>query len=128
MYCRFEDYPTYQQREQIKSDALSEYVKTDCVKRKAKLTIDGVIFAHYWRAREDIEKAKQTQTKLRKIRGKKYYSGYILDIDHYTRHWLWANGDGQEPDVIEAIKDIYFYEAEHNKYMPKGSSYYLFDG
>ena len=88
---------------------------------------------HYWRARKAIENAstkKDYIDKLKKImkcERYKYTSGYRLDIDHYTKHWLYANQGRENPEVIAAIKDTFGYEPLKNKYLAKGYSMYIFN-
>lgn len=122
------DYPSYEERELLKKKFHKEYFSTDNLNKKAGLLLNGLILSHYWRARMTIEDSPRPKLKLRKIRGKKYYANYVLDIDHYTNHWLWANGLGQYKEVLEKIEEIYGYKPEENKYMPEGHSYYIFDG
>jgi hypothetical protein len=119
------NYPSYQKREEVKSQFSDEYSKADSVSKKVWLLLFKLIWAHYWRARIGIENQKNTATLLRKVMGKRYSTGYVLDIDDYTRHWLASNGDRYEKEVIKAIKETW-YEAEPSKYLPKGASSYIF--
>ena len=122
------EYPTYQEREDMKRMASQEYNKTDDTNLKAQIIVHGTIKSYYWRARGAIEDLPKSKTKLKKIRGKGYYPGYVLDIDHYTENWLYSMGDNYEPEVIKAIEDIFGYKAKANKFMEKGYTYYIFDG
>lgn len=117
-----EYYPTYHEREEFKSEGWREISKTDDPNKKAWFFLYRVIWSHYWRAREEIEKNSKRKSLLKKIRGKKYYPGYILDIDHYTKHWLWANKGMLDEATIKATE----YEPEENKYLPEGRTSYYF--
>lgn len=119
-----EKYPTYEEREDAKREGWHEIRNSDSVQKKAWYFLNRIIWAHYWRAREDVEQKKNKRSFLRAIRGKKYYPLYTLDIDHYTQHWLWANQESVSPEVMKAIKEIYFYEPEENKFLPKGYTQY----
>lgn len=143
-----EKYPTYEYREARKLYYDEIYSKEDTSPRqKAHCRLHGRIWSHYWRARialEDSPTKKEYVSKLKKIRGKKYYLGYRLDIDHYTNHWLWANGDREGPEVLAWIYDpikgdfsryknneykLWFdppYYSEQSKYLSKGASLYVF--
>lgn len=122
----------YHDQEKLKSLAWSlifEYKKLKNFKACAFYLLHGVITSHYWRARQFLERRKNHESLLRKIRGKKYYPFYELDIDHYTCHWLDANGDRQDlfpSEVIDHIKNDFHYVAEKCKYMPKGMTTYQF--
>lgn len=96
------------------------------VSEKSFYYINNIIWCHYWRAREDVENSINQKTLLRKIRGKKYFNNYKLDIDHYTKHWLYANKDSLSQDVLNEIKKIWGYEPEENKFLPKGCTGYQF--
>ena len=123
------EYPTYSEREDMKSQGVRACTEDASLSLKAQLIVNCLIKAHYWRAREDIEtlpKAKLT-AKLKKIRGKNYYSGYVLDFDHYAENWLWANGyrtDLMDTGVLKEIENIFGYKPKESKYMGKGYSYY----
>jgi len=123
MYPNNEDYPTYEEREARKNTDL--YAMTT-VHGKARYLLNGKIWAHYWRARIELEEASHTQSLLRKLRGRQYYPHYQLDIDHYTNYWLAANGDREEPEVIKYIADTFGYKAQPNKFLPKGYSIFVF--
>ena len=121
-----EKYPSYREMEDAKK-LFYESKGVDSLEKQANLAINGLIWAHYWRAREFLEKSRATNKKLKLIRGKKYYKYYVLDIDHYTNHWLAANGErllGKE--LMKTIEQIYGYKPEQNKYMAEGCSSYIF--
>jgi len=51
--------------------------------------------------------------------------GYALDIDIYTRHWMWANGDRvAEQDAVAYVKEKFGYKPEESKFLKKGKSMY----
>lgn len=124
--------PDHSTREEMKDFAWRQVRKQSNLNKfssAANYLLHYIIAAHYWRAREHIEESKNSKSLLRKIRGKKYYPGYTLDIDHYTRHWLWANHDRRDLfpiEVIESMKSDFFYEPEENKHLPNGMSCYQF--
>lgn len=122
-----EKYCDYHKREQLKHVGWREIGSTDDVKKKAWYFLHHIILAHYWRARESIENRRDRIYVLRAIRGKKYYRHYILDIDHYTCHWLWANEKRVTPEVMKAIEECWGYTPEQNKYMDKGQTIYYVD-
>lgn len=118
----------YREREELKRDCYKAMLATDDPRKRALLLVNGLITAHYWRARETIEDNPGTKTKLRRIRGGEYYPGYELEIDHYIENWLWANGDCQNKEDIKEIENVFGYKAKKNKYMPAGHTYYMFGG
>jgi len=81
-----------------------------------------VIDVHYWRAREHLE--SRPRSEQRRIHGKRYSPGYQLDIDVYTRHWLHANGDSIAPEVVEYVREQWYYEPEQSKFLAKGQTSY----
>ena len=112
----------YAAREQQKAEArkiLNE--ETASLARKANALI-GLIDAYYWRAREHLESLPKAEQ--RRIHGKRYCRGYQLDIDIYTRHWLYANGNQFAPDVIEAVQELWCYEPEESRFLHKGKTTY----
>lgn len=127
-----EKYPHYELRELMKEIAwgvISECKKTKDYNTAAWFLLHGIITSHYYRARESLEfmDVKDYEKWMKKIRGKKYYKHYLLDIDHYTNHWLWANGDRDElfpKEVVEKIEENFGYKPEECKYLPKGYSEY----
>lgn len=120
----------YEFREAIKDLAwllIREHLKEKNYYAAAFYLLHGVISSHYWRAREAIENHRKSKSLLRKIRGKKYYPHYELDIDHYTCHWLGANHDRRElfpEEVVKVIAEQFYYEPEKNKYLPMGMTNY----
>jgi hypothetical protein len=61
----------------------------------------------------------------RRVLGRRYSPWYELDIDVYTRHWLWANGDRvNEQDAVRYVIDEFGYAPEQNRFLPKGASIY----
>tara|TARA_R110002126_G_scaffold240782_1_gene384362 strand:+ start:168 stop:668 length:501 start_codon:yes stop_codon:yes gene_type:complete len=91
----------------------------------AHFILHHVIWSHYWRCREDLEKSKRYCTNVRRIVGKQYFKGYRLEIDHYTRNWLYANGNRLLiPEVMKSLDEFHCYRPEKNKLMPHGMTYY----
>lgn len=121
-----EEYPTYEDREKFKKEAWEKISQASSLEEKAYYYLQGVVWAHYWRAREDIESQRNSKSLLRKIRGKKYCPGYQLDIDHYTKHWLHANKRIIHEEVLNVIKEKWGYEPEETKYLPEGCTSYQF--
>lgn len=115
----------YNEQEKLKSEAWGVYfAKTSTINQKAWAILE-VVRAHYWRAKEGLEASRKKRQA--KIHGKRYCKGYQLDIDVYTRHWLFANGERLvSKDVLLFIKEYYGYDQEESKYLPHGfSCYYL---
>ena len=122
-------YPDYHEREDMKSECYKACLATDDPSAQARFIVNGLIEAHYWRAREALENLPKPKIHLKKIIGKKYYPGCVLEFDDYATHWLWANGDRQNPEAIKKIEEIYHYKAKQNKYLTKGySQYFIRDG
>lgn len=121
-----EIYPTYQEREDAKRVGWKKIEETQDAVIKAYVFMHYIVWSHYWRAREAIESSPKPKSFLRKIRGSKYYKHYTLDIDHYTKHWMWANSKLLSEDVLLAIEDRFGYEPEENKLLPEGHTNYLY--
>lgn len=112
----------YHEREQQKAEAwrlLAAEETSLTIKAQALLR---VIDAHYWRAREHLE--ARPRAEQRRIHGKRYCPGYQLDIDVYTRHWLHANGDRIAPEVVECVREQWYYEPEPSRFLAKGQTSY----
>ena len=113
---------TYTEREQLKKAAWLRINDADTsllVKSQALL---DVIEAHYWRARESLE--KQPKSEQRRIHGKRYCKGYELDIDVYTGHWLYANGNRIAPEIIAAVLMYWGYEPAESPFLMQGLTSY----
>lgn len=121
-----EEYPSYEVREKAKQEGWKKIAESVSPREKAFHFLYRIIWSHYWRAREDIENRRYHKTFLKKIRGKKYYSGYVLDIDHYTPHWMHANRERLDQNVLDLIKDEFHYEPEKCKFLPDGCTSYQF--
>lgn len=119
------EYPTYEEREKAKQkcDEIL-YDQNSTIHGKASAVVNLKIQSHYWRAREELESMKNHKKFLKKIRGKDYFSGYILDIDHYIPHWLFSMGESLAPEILECIKKQYHYQPKECKYLPKVSTVY----
>lgn len=122
------EYPSYETREKVKLEGWQKIANASSVREKAFYYLQHIIWSHYWRAREAIESASKPQFLLRKIRGRKYYLYYELDIDHYTNHWLHAFKDIIPMEVVNIIEEEWGYKPQENKYLPKGYSLYQIDG
>jgi len=120
------EYPTYEEREKYKSEGWSNMAKCQSPRQKAFLYLHMIIWAHYWRAREGIEAQRNCQTLIKKIRGKKYYPSYVLDMDHYIPHWLHSMKHKIPQDVLDVLKEDWSYEPEENKHLPEGFTIYQF--
>jgi hypothetical protein len=112
----------YHEREQQKTEAwrlLGDPETSLMTKAQALLR---VIEAHYWEAREHLE--ARPISEQRRIHGKRYCPGYQLDIDVYARHWLHANGDSMPPEVIETVREHWYYKPEPSRFLAKGQTSY----
>lgn len=119
------EYPDYERREKAKKLYREAEAKPDMSNaQKANYLLHLQVWSHYWRAREAIEDCPRPATVLRKIRGRKYHSGYTLDIDHYTEHWLWAVGEDYPPEIIKEVENTWHYKPIKNRYMRKDEVYY----
>lgn len=112
----------YHEREQQKAEAwqLLESAEESLETKARALLL--VIDAHYWRAREHLEALPMA--KQRRIHGKRYCSGYELSVDVYTRHWLHANGNRIAPEVMQAVREQWYYEPEASKFLEQGKTIY----
>jgi hypothetical protein len=120
----YEKYPTHHELEECKQEGWKRISESNCPRQKAMQYMNRIIWSDYWKARQEIETQRDCKALLKKIRGKKYYSYYVLDIDHYTLHWLHANKVPE--DVLDVIKEQWHYEPEENKYLPEGRTSYVF--
>lgn len=117
------DYPDYAKREQVKQAFRDRYQPEESVAERANLLVRLQIWAHYWRARQNLEEA-HPPSMIKKITGINI-PGYQLEIDLYATHWLWANGERWDPEVIEEVKKTWHYEPVESEYLPKGASIYV---
>lgn len=117
----------YAAREVFKQEAWA-VIAMDSLRPYAQaMALLHVIECHYWRAREHLDAMPLAARK--KIHGKRYSRSYELDIDVYTRHWLWANRDmealqNRGCDLIAEVESNFGYVAEESKYLPKGKTCY----
>lgn len=116
----------YDAREALKGEAWAA-IASDISGVKKAWALLHVIEAHYWRAREALEALPTAKQK--KIHGKRYSKGYELDLDVYTRHWLWSNKDvealkNRGCDFVDLLKESFGYEPERSAFMPTGCSDY----
>ena len=116
----------YEDRETLKNEAWAVMASDASPYAKANALLH-IIEAHYWRARESLD---LMPSKIRRcVHGKRYSRGYELDLDVYTRHWLWANSDsvaikGRGCDLPALLDQHFGYQPEENKFMPKGCTDY----
>jgi hypothetical protein len=114
----------YKQREELKEEGWNLLDKCIYPQSKCNIFMHHIIKSHYWRARKHIEIQKNSCTLLRKIRGRKYYKNYELDIDDYTPHWLFANKHLMDEETYKCC--CKWYEPIESKYLPKGYTTYVF--
>ena len=117
-------YPSYEMREQVKYEGWEKISETVCPREKACHYLNNVIWSHYWRAREALENNRKWKSLLKKVMGKKYHPGYMLDMDDYIPHYLYANLENSPKEMLNAIKEQWHYEPKESKYMPKGCTCY----
>lgn len=123
-----EYYPSYEERERQKDEGWRLLASEELsFFEKAHVVLHTIIWAHYWRARIAIENCKDREERLKTIRGEQYYPCYILDIEHYTNHWLVANGKRLlHPEIIKAISERFYLKPETSEYLPEGMTMYQF--
>ncbi len=124
-----EYYPNYEERERQKDEGWKLLASEDLnFFEKAHVVLHTVIWAHYWRARIAIENCRDREERLKAIRGDQYYHCYILDIEHYSSHWLASNGKRLlHSEIIKAISDEFYLEPDENEYLPAGMTLYQFE-
>ncbi len=115
----------YKEREDLKEKGRELLKHAHSTTEQARIHLNFIILAHYWRAVEQLYNQSGVGRKLKKIYGKEYYPGVDLDIDTYTRHWMAANADVPGPDVYQEL--IKIYNPVQSKYMRKGYTVYSFD-
>lgn len=118
------EYPSYQEREEIKHRARIGYSKGND-RQKVHCLLNGIIWSHYWRAREHLEANKPFQSRVLKTVFQYYVKGMQLDIDKYTENWLFSMKDKVSDAVLKQLKSQYDYEPKENKYLPKGHTCYI---
>jgi hypothetical protein len=123
-----EYYPSYIEREDQKDKGWKTLLSENLsLSQKAHVVLNTIIWAHYWRARIAIENSKDRDKYLEMIRDERFYPGYILDIEHYTSHWLASNGERLlTPEIMKTISDEFYLKQEENRYLPKGMTMYQF--
>ena len=114
----------YFDQEEAKKEAWAVLRDKDATTdKKTWYALHKLIAAHYWREKNALEKSNAKFR--RRVHGVRYSPHYELDIDVYTRHWMWANADRcLPPEVIAMITDFWGYRQEEHKMMPKGLSMY----
>jgi hypothetical protein len=120
-----EEIPTYEEREKIKK-AGWDLVKGDNSIYMKSVGMLRVCESHYWRVREQLDGAPLERKYTRMAVGKKYSPGYVLDIDHYTPHWLHAMRESIPADIMEYLKETWGYSPSKCKYLPDGHTIYVF--
>jgi hypothetical protein len=114
----------YAEREAMKTEAWKVINSKDANIHAKAWGVLKVIEAHYWRAREDLE--AMPKAAQRRIHGKRYCPGHLLDIDVYTRHWLAANKSIPiSYEVIQHVKSEFGYEPEESKFLHPGQTSYM---
>ena len=117
----------YTEREELKKEGREIYNNKDYpLKVRASVLLHFIIASHYWRAREAIENRRDYKKCLKRLRGKEYCPYYTLDIDHYIPHWLGANGDDCDKEVIDVVKKDWHYSPKKTHFLPKGHTSYIF--
>ncbi len=116
------EYPDFYQQEDVKKHFWHTFNEELDIQNKARNIVLLLIYSHYWRARECIEKCPKGF--LKKVVEKKYFPGYQLAIDLYSVHWLWAMQYRFEKDVIEEIEKFWHYKPTESKYLPHGMTIY----
>jgi hypothetical protein len=119
-----EMYPSYEMRERVKDEGWKKISETACPREKACHYLNNIIWSHYWRARESLEANRKWKSLLKKVMGKKYHPGYMLDMDHYIPHYLYANRERITQKVIDAFKEEWDYKPEKSKHLPDGMTIY----
>jgi hypothetical protein len=115
---------TYQQRETLKSEGWAIVAAVGLHIHFRANALLAVIEAHYWRADEVLQ--TQPLAFRRRVHGRRYSPGYELDIDVYTKHWLWANGAKvKEQDVVKFVQDEFGYQPERSRFLPEGRTIYV---
>ena len=113
----------YAEREVMKTEAWKVINSNDASINAKAWGVLKVIEAHYWRARGALE--AMPKAAQRRIHGKRYSPGYLLDIDVYTRHWLAENK--RIPisyEVIQRVKSEFGYQPEESKFLHHGRTSY----
>ena len=110
------EFMTYEEREELKKIGWGYFSSTDDPKKKAWVLFNYIMPAHYWRAREHLEQRKDCDSCLKKIRGKDYYKGYVLDIDHYSENWVYSHRSLFDQEVVNNLFSL--CEPKKNKYLP----------
>jgi len=119
----YEDYPSYQEREDIKNRAWDGFANGS-LSLKMHCLIHGIIWAHYWRAREALEARPKLENKVLKTFYKNYSKDMSLCIDKYTENWLYSMGHIPHKELMEKIEKTYYYKPKINKYLPLGMTMY----
>lgn len=121
------EYPSFHEIEEIKSKAWDGFEKCTTREKVFRL-LEGVIWAHYWRARMNLEENKKFHTKvIGAIYGKGHPTKDIeLCIDRYTNNWLYSMKDQLDlnEEVLELMEQEWGYRPVKNKYLQKGHTIY----
>lgn len=121
---RSEKFPDHHEREKMKSEAWSKICSKESSDREKAFNILKLIEAHYWRAREHFDMMGAKFKK--KVLGENYVPRCknTLEIDAYTKNWLWSNKHGFNEKIIDLIKEEWGYEPIKSDYMNKGHTSY----
>jgi hypothetical protein len=119
------DLTNYHDREEFKSMGWERYRAGGTPGSRAGGVL-MIIDAHYHGQVEVLECDPKRRSHTKMAVGRKYYPGYELDIDHYTRHWLHSMGHLIDGDVLFFLQEFMGYYAEKSKYLEKGHTVYHF--
>jgi len=119
----YEEYPSYAKREEIKNRAWKGFHSGDD-RVKVHCLLHGIIWVHYWRAREFLEDNPKLSKKLSKEVYKDNTFNYSLDIDKYTNHWLYSMKEKVPDSTLDLLKKEWGYKPKESKYLPKGHTCY----
>lgn len=119
-----EEYPSFVIREAVEKEGYEDIAKDDNIRSIVDAYINKVIWAKYWSARIIMENSGRNRDFLSFIMGRRVSEEYKLDIDVYTKHWLYAHIDDVGADILSAIHDIYGYAPVRSKYLLDGADFY----
>jgi len=83
-----------------------------------------VIECHYERAKECIAGRGNPLLFLKKVLGKRYRPGRFLELEHYIKDWLGANGNFVDKKILDYLQENYGYQPHKNPLLQEGESVY----
>lgn len=119
-----EEYPSFVIREAVEKEGWDDIATDNNIRGVVDAYINKVIWAKYWNARVALENSGNNPELLSLIMGRRVSEEYKLDIDVYTKHWLYAHIDDVGADILSAIHDIYGYAPVRSKYLLDGADFY----